>query len=265
MDIVRVMRRVVLAVLAVILVNLPWAHDAWVQHQLDSSGVHTTVTIVEHTQRAGRNFVSFRFSRSIDPKQHLYDAVVSGQAYRRASATGRLDATVLKGSPASNRIEGEVTGSQVVVIAAVGDAIIVLLSTVAVLRRRRWSRFRVAAVDGDLVTFRMGGLQLTAQLADDPNSQALSPTPGTQIHTALYLAPEDDVEEGPPLGEVTHLGGAEYRIAGRVRAISARRTDLVLDNGYVLAVISDEVAHTAELRGPAVATGRLILSSVLPR
>lgn len=259
------MRRVVLAVLAVILVNLPWAHDAWVQHQLDSSGIHTTATIVDHARKGGRNFVSFRFSRAIDPKQHLYDAVISDQAYGQATATGHLPATVLKGSPASNRIEGEVTGSQVVVIAVVGDAIIALLLTFTLVRRRRWTRFRVAAVEDDLVTFTLGGLELTAQLADDPDTRAaIRPTVGARIRGALYLVPTDDVEEGPPLGEVVRLQGADYRIAGRVRALSATRTDLVLDNGYVLPVVSDEVSHTAELRGPAVATGRLVLASAAP-
>ncbi|MGN6722290.1 MAG: hypothetical protein ACTHJM_06735 [Marmoricola sp.] len=259
------MRRVVLAVVAVILVNLPWAHDAWVQHQLDSSGVHTKVTIVEHTHKRGQNFVSYRFARSIDPQQRLFAAVVSDRAYREATTTGRLPATVLKGSPASNRVEGEVTGSQVIVIAVVGDAIIVLLVGFSLLRRRRWSRFRVVGVEDDLVTLMLGRLELTAQLADDPDTRArIQPAPGARIRGVLYLEPSEDVVEGPPLGEVTQLAGAEYRVAGRVRSVTATSTDLVLDNGYVLPVCGDEVEHEAELRGPAVATGRLILASSRP-
>ena len=252
------MRRVVLAVVAVILVNLPWAHDAWVQHQLDTSGVHTTATIVRHTQERGQNFVSFRLPRSIDPRQHLYDAVVSDQAYREATSTGRLPATVLRGSPASNRVAGEVTGSQVIVIAAVGDAIIAVLLTFTVWRRRGWSRFRVLAVEEDLVTFTLGKLELTARL---DTQAAIRPTVGATVRDGLYLRPDGDVDEGPPLGEITHLGGAEYRVAGRIRAVSAARTDLTLDNGYVLPVCSDEVEHLVEARGPAVVTGTLILGS----
>ncbi|MGN6160236.1 MAG: hypothetical protein ACTHOG_00880 [Marmoricola sp.] len=114
------MRRIVLAAVAVILVNLPWAHDAWIQHRLDTSGVHATATIVEHSHRRGQNFVSYRFPTAIDPRQHLYDAVVSDQAYRAAVATGHLPATILRGSPGSNRLQGEVTGSQVIVIAVLG-------------------------------------------------------------------------------------------------------------------------------------------------
>lgn len=262
---VHVMRRVVLAVVAVVLVNLPWAHDAWVQHQLDTSGVHTIATIVEHSQKRGQNFVSFRFSRTIDPRQHLYDAVVTDRAYQQATATGRLPATVLKGSPSANRVQGEITGSQVIVIAAVGDAIIVLVVTFTLLRRRRWSRFRVLAVDGDLVTFRLGRLELTAELSDDPDTRArIQPTVGAVVRGVVYLAAADDVEQGPPLGEVTQATGSEYRIAGRVRALSPARTDVALDNGYVLPVVGDEVAHVAELRGPAMATGRLILASAVP-
>lgn len=259
------MRRVVLAVVAVILVNLPWAHDAWVQHRLDTSGVHTTATIVDHSHKGGRNFVSYRFSKTIDPAQHLYDAVVSDRAYQVAMTSGRLPATVLKGSPASNRVEGEVTGSQVVVIAAVGDGIIALLLGFAVFRRRRWSRFRVLAVEGDLVTLRLGRLELTAQLADDPDTRdRIHPAVGASVRGVVFLVPDDDVEEGPPLGEVTALGGAEYRIAGRVRSVSATRTDVMLDNGYVLPVVNDEVGHVADLRGPAAATGTLILAATIP-
>ena len=259
------MRRVILAALAVILVNLPWAHDAWIQHQLDSSGVHTTATIVEHTQKSGQNFVSFRFSRAIDPRQHLYDAVVSDQAYREAVTTGRLPATVLKGSPGSNRVEGEQTGFQVIVIAVIGDAIIALLLTFTLWRRRRWSSFRVTAVEGDLVTLTVGNLRLTAEVADDADTRSrIAPTVGARIRGALYLEPLDDVEEGPPLGEVTHLQGADYRIAGRVRSTSATRTDLILENGFVLPIVGDEVTHAVELRGPAVATGRLVLASQCP-
>lgn len=259
------MRRFVLAVVAVVLVNLPWAHDAWIQHELDASGVHTTATIVEHTHKSGQNFVSYHFSRSIDPRQRLFDAVVSDRAYREASTTGRLSATVLKGSPASNRVDGEVTGSQVIVIAAAGDAIIALVVGFIVLRRRRWSRFRVISVEDDLVTLMLGRLELTAQLADDPDTRArIHPVLGARIRGVLYLQPSEDVVEGPPLGEVTQLAGAEYRIAGRVRSLSATSTDLALDNGYVLPVCGDEVDHQAELRGPAVAIGRLILACTRP-
>jgi len=255
------MRRVVLAVLAVILVNLPWAHDAWIQHRLDASGVPTVATVVAHTHHDGRNFISYRFSRTVDPQQHLYDAVVTDQAYRDAVSTGRLSATVLKGSPSSNRVVGEVTGSQVVVIAAVGDAIIALVLGFSLLRRRRSGRLRVVAVEDDLVTVAVGRLELIARLADDPASRALAPTVGSTLKAVLYLVPEDDIDEGPPLGEVEHLGGSEYRIAGRVRATTPVRTELMLDNGYVVVVASDEVAHLAELRGPAQVTGHLLLAA----
>lgn len=256
------MRRVLLIVVAVILVNLPWANDAWVQHQLDGSGVPTTAFVVRHARTHGQNFVSYRFSPSVDPRQHLYDAVVTDRAYRIASTTGRLRATVLRGSPGSNRVDGEVTGSGVIVIAVIGDAIILLLLAFAIRRSRRWSRLRVTRVEGDLVTVMLGGLTLTATLADDPDTAALHPTVGDALRARLFLVASEDVVEGPPLGGVTHLGGAEYRIAGRVHAMTPVRTELVLDNGYVLSVVGDDVEHVAEVRGPAVVVGTLVLSAV---
>lgn len=256
------MRRVLLVLVAAILVNLPWANDAWVQHRLDDSGVSTTAFVVKHARAHGQNFVSYRFSRAVDPGQHLYDAVVTDRSYRLATTTGRLQATVLRGSPGSNRVEGEVTGSAVIVIAAIGDAIILVLLGFAIRRRRRWSRLRVTDVDGELVTVRLGGLVLTAMLSDDPDTAALHPAVGDALRARLFLVASEDVVEGPPLGEVTHLGHAEYRVAGRVRATSPVRTELVLDNGYVLSIVGDDIDHVAEVRGPAAAVGRLVLSAL---
>lgn len=258
------MRRVLLAVVALVLVNLPWANDAWVQHRLDTSGVPTTAIVVKHTHAHGQNFVSYRFSPAVDPHQHLYDAVLTDRAYGVASTTGRLAATVLPGSPGSNRVEGEVTGPQVIVIAAIGDAIILLLLGVTVRRSRRWLRLRVIAVDGELVTLQLGGLEVTAELADDADTVALRPAAGGRLRGSLYLAATEDVVEGPPLGEVVPLGGADYRIAGRVRSVGPAHTDLALDNGYVLPVLGDDVDHVAEVRGPGVAVGRLMLAARRP-
>ena len=258
------MRRVLLAIVAVILVNLPWANDAWVQHRLDSSGVPATAIIVRHTHAHGQNFVSYRFSPGVDPQQHLYDAVLTDRAYRLASTTGRLPATVLKGSPGSNRVEGEVTGPQVIVIAAIGDAIILLLLGFTIRRTRRWSRLRVLALDGELIRLRLGDLELTAELADDVDTAALRPIVGSTLRACLYLAATEDVVEGPPLGEIVPLGGADYRIAGRVRSSDPARTELALDNGYVLVVVGDAVDHVAEVGGPAVAVGRLMLAARRP-
>lgn len=255
------MRRVLLIVVAVVLVNLPWANDAWVQHRLDDSGVPTTAFIVKHARTHGQNFVSYRFSRAVDPRQHLYDAVVTDRAYRTATTSGRLTATVLRGSPASNRVEGEVTGSAVIVIAAIGDAIILVLLGFAIRRSRRWSRLRVTGVDGELVTVMLGGLALTAALSDDPDTAVVHPAVGDSVRASLFLVATEDVVEGPPLGEITPLGGADYRIAGRVRATGPVRTELILENGYVLPVVGEDVDHLAEVRGPAVAVGRLMLSA----
>ncbi|MGN6160237.1 MAG: hypothetical protein ACTHOG_00885 [Marmoricola sp.] len=139
--------------------------------------------------------------------------------------------------------------------------IIALIAGFVILHRRRWSRLRVVAVDGDLVTVTLGDLTVTAELAEDAGSQALRPEPGRALRAALHLVPSEDVEEGPPIGHVTQLTGPDYRVAGRVRATSPTHTDIVLENGYVLRVVGGEVAHSAELRGPAEVMGRLTMSA----
>lgn len=260
------MRRAVIAVIAVILVNLPWANDAWVQHRIDSSGVRVQATVVKDAQRQGNDFLSYRLPRSIDPKQHLFGVQVTPSAYRQAVASGHIAARVVPGNPNDNRLDGQVTGSLVTVVAAVGDAIILLLLYVSMRRRRRWTRFKVTAAEGDVITVTTGGEQLILQLADDPDTMsAIHPTVGATVRGALYLVPRDDVVEGPPIGEITHLRGPEYRIAGRVRSVNDVRTDVLLENGFLMPVVSDEVEHHAELRGPATATGILMLASKRPR
>lgn len=259
------MRRVVFAVIAVVLVNLPWANDAWVQHQISSSGVDVQATVVKDAQKHGDNFLSYRLPASTDPQQHLYGVQVSAQAYRDAVASGHITARVVPGSPGKNTPRGQTTSPLVYVIAAIGDAIIALLLGVAVIRRRRWTRFTVKAVDDDLLTVETGSTELTVRLAEDPETQKrIHPAIGARIRGVLYLVPDQDVVEGPPIGEITHLEAATYRIAGRVRAVSPVRTDVMLENGYVMAVIGDEVEHEAELRGAVTATGTLLLAARRP-
>ncbi|HWU32454.1 MAG TPA: hypothetical protein VN108_06250 [Marmoricola sp.] len=260
------MRRVLLAIVAVVLVNLPWANDAWVQHRLDSSGKTVPVTVKDESRKNGESFVSYWLPKDVDPKHHLYGVQVSEETYQRAVDKQPLTARVIPGSPNDNRLEGQVTGSIVIVIAAVGDAIIALLLLMSIRRHRRWRQFKVVSVEDDIVTAMTGGEQLTFQLADDQDTLSrLRPGVGATIRGELYLVPRDDVVDGPPIGEITHLRGPEYRMAGRARAVSAVRTDILLENGFVMPVIGDEVRHEAELRGPATATGTLMLAFRRPR
>jgi len=259
------MRRFVLAVIAVVLVNLPWANDAWVQHRIDADGVDVQATVVKDAQKHGDNYLSYRLPPEIDADQRLYGAQVSAQAYEAARATGTITARVVKGSPQDNRLEGQVTGSLVVVIAVVGDIIIALLLAVATWRRRRWRTFVVVKVDDDELTVRSGGDELVVQVAEDEETlRKVTAVVGAKFRGVLSLIPAEDLVEGPPLGEFTHVEGSTYRIAGRVRAMSTIHTDVLLENGYVLRVLSDEVEHEGEMRGPVATSGTLVLSSRQP-
>lgn len=247
------MRRVILSLVAVVLVNLPWANDAWVEHRIDSQGVHVTATVVKDAQKHGDNFVSYRLPKKFDPKQTLYGVQVSKSAYTAAVSRGTIEAQVIPGHPNDNRLQGQVTGSLVYVIAGVGNAIVAIVLGSVLLRRRRWTRFAVTAVEGDLVTVRTGSDTLTVVLEEPP-------AVGTKLRGSLHLVPSEDVVEGPPIGEVTHLEGARYRIVGRAKKVGPTQTDITLENGVVLPAISDEVEHEAELRGPVLAVGTLVLN-----
>ena len=237
-----------------VLINLPWVHETWVGHRIDAQGRDVEAVVTEHRTVKDRHFVEFKLPKEVDPAQHSYTARIDTEHFDAAASSSRLGVRVVPGHPADNRPDGEVGGGVFAVAAVIGDAILFLFAFVIWVRRRRWSRRRVTAIDADLVTFEMADLTLTAQ-AQPALLDGL--VVGSRLAGVLVLRAESDVQPAAPVGAVEHLGGARYRMRGRVRDVSRTRTDLLLDNGYVLRVQSGEHRNRADLREPAEVTGTL--------
>jgi hypothetical protein len=248
------MRRLLALVVVAVLVNLPWAHEAWVDHRIDEAGRVVGAELVEHRTVGHKHFVEYRLPASLDPGRHRYSARLDGRHYDRAVAAGTVAVRVVPGHPSYNRPAGEVGGAVFAVAALLGDAVLGIVGAVLWWRRRRWAVRRVRAIDGDLVTFTMGSMTLTAR-ADRALRDGLAV--GGRLAGTLSLRPDGDVVPAGPLGTLEHLEGARYRATGRVSDVSRTHADLQLDSGWTLRVRTADVRNRADLRELAAVTGTL--------
>ncbi len=130
-------RRLVL-LLAVFMVNLPAVHQAWTDHQIAADGRDVEAVVIDARTINGRHLVDYRLPEDADPVGNKFSASVEGPTYRLARDTGRLAVRVLPGHPGANRPDGEVS-SPILVVAAVGADLILLLIGAVWLSRRRVS------------------------------------------------------------------------------------------------------------------------------
>ena len=129
------MRRLVL-LLAVFLVNLPAVHQAWTDHQIASDGTDVEAVVLEARTINGRHLVDYRLPEDVDPAGTKFSASVDEPSYELARDTDRLAVRVIPGRPGANRPDGEVS-SPVLVVAAVGADVILLVIGALWLHRRR--------------------------------------------------------------------------------------------------------------------------------
>jgi hypothetical protein len=248
------MRRLLLVLVAAVLVNLPWAHETWVGHRIDSAGRDVTAELVEHRTVGERHFVRFRLPAAVDPGRASYSARVDEAHYDRAVASGTVQVRVVSDHPAYNRPAGEVGSAVFAVVAVLGDVVLLLVAGALWWRRRRWAVRRVSAIDGDLVTFTLGPLTLTAR-ADPALLDGLAV--GGRLAGILSLRAETDLLPAGPLAGLDRVDGARYRATGRVAVVSRAHADLELDGGYLLRVRTTGVRNRADLRELAAVTGTL--------
>jgi hypothetical protein len=129
-------RRLVL-LLAVFMVNLPAVHQAWTDHRIASDGQDVEAVVIDARTINGRHLVDYRLPEDVDPAGNKFSASVDGPTYELARETDRLAVRAIPGHPGANRPDGEVS-SPILVVAAVGaDLILLLIGAVWLYRRRR--------------------------------------------------------------------------------------------------------------------------------
>ena len=128
--------RALVVLVAVFLVNLPAAHQAWTDHQIDSDGRDVAAIVLQARTIDGRHLVDYRLPEAVDPAGNRFSASIDAETYRHARSSHRLAVRVIPGRPGANRPDGEVS-SPIFVVAAVGaDAILLLIAAVWLMRRR---------------------------------------------------------------------------------------------------------------------------------
>jgi len=129
--------RLLVVVVAVFLVNLPAAHQAWTDHQLATDGIDVEATVVHARTVNGRHLVDYRLPEEVDPAGNSFSASLDDETFARAEASHRLAVRVIAGRPGANRPEGE-ESSPIFLVAAIGaDAILLLIAAAWLFRRRR--------------------------------------------------------------------------------------------------------------------------------
>jgi hypothetical protein len=218
-------RRALVLLMAVFLVNLPFVHETFTHRQLEQSGRVVAATVLD-AQHAGNSYlVDYRLPRSVDPAQKRFSARVDRASYERARETRAIAVEVVPGKPGTNRPVGEVSNNLFAVVAAIGDLVLLLVGLMAYRRRRLRSRHVVSAVEGGEVTMESarGSVAVVG-----PDGWAERLRPGQRVRGRLHLVTDQEVVPcAEAAGGLEQVRGASYVVRGRV--VDARAGEVVLE------------------------------------
>ena len=240
--------------LAVFLVNLPFAHQTWTDWQVDRSGRDVEARLLD-AQTVGDSFlVDYRLPRSVDPERTRYSARVDEATFERAEETDVLLVRVVPGNPAANRPAGEISNHLFAVVAIIGDLVLLLVGVALYRRWRKRLRFVVAAVDGDEATLDTARGPLTVA---GPPGWAARVSVGQDVGGRLHLVADHDVLPGGEVGGLEQVHGSSYVVRGRVVDTRAGRVELELDDRSRLSVETGNHRIRADIRDPTEVRGTL--------
>ncbi len=152
-------RRILIVVVALLVINVPYALHQWQVHRVGADGVHVTATVVSADISGDEAVLSFRLPKSVDPDQKVRTARVDRADGAAAAASGEVDVRVLKGHPAVFELPGQKRGHGAT-IATFGADLLILL--VILLAWRLGTRLRrpalVAVALGDVESGEEGSL-----------------------------------------------------------------------------------------------------------
>jgi hypothetical protein len=128
--------RLLVILLAVFLVNLPAAHQAWTDHRIATDGRDVEAIVLAARTIHGRHLVDYRLPDDVDPAGNRFSASVYRETFERAEASKRLAVRVIPGRPGANRPSGEVSSPIFVVAVIAADAILLVIGALWLHRRR---------------------------------------------------------------------------------------------------------------------------------
>jgi hypothetical protein len=240
--------------MALFLVNLPFAHETWTDHQVASKGREVQARVVDARRTGGNYLVDYRLPASVDPDKATFSARVDQPTFEQAQRTHALLVRVVPGKPASNRPEGAVGSNIFLVVAALGDTALLLVLVITYRRWRARSLHVVESIDGDEATLTSPRGQLTVV---GPPGWTEGLRPGQRVSGGLHLVTDHEVVPGSHVGGLEQLHGASYVVRGRVVDARAGRVDLELEDHSRLRVETGPHRIRADIRDPTEIRGTL--------
>lgn len=239
---------------AVFLVNLPFVHQTWSDRELARSGRDVQATVIDARHSGGSYLLDYRLPRSVDPKQTRFSARVDRPTYERARETEALRVRVVPGKPANNEPEGAVSSNLLLVVAVLGDLVLLLVGVIGYRRWRQRSQHTVVDVDGDDVTLESFRGRVTVV---GPDGWAQQLRPRQRVSGKLHLVVDHEVVPGSEVGGFEQLHGSSYVVRGRVVDARAGQVVLELADGSRLRVETRSHRIRADIRDPTEVRGTL--------
>ncbi len=120
-------RKILVVVIALLVINVPYAIYQYRLHRVSSDGVQVTATVVS-SQKAGDDVVlALKFPASVDPDQRVRSARVNATAGAAAVRAGEVDVRVLEGHPAVFDLEGQKRSHGSTIITLGADVLVLLM------------------------------------------------------------------------------------------------------------------------------------------
>lgn len=113
--------RILLVVMIFVVINLPFAHQQWLGHQLASDGEVVSAEIVEVGEQGEIPTLTFRFPDDIDAQERDWTAPVTSQTYAQAEDSGSVEVRVLPDDPQVFEVAGQRSSNVDLVITIIGN------------------------------------------------------------------------------------------------------------------------------------------------
>ena len=239
---------------ALFLVNLPFAHQTLTDRQVRQDGIEVEATLLEARTVNGRHFVDYRLPKPVDPSGTRYSARIDETTYEQARESKVLAVRVVPDEPAANRPAGLVENRLFAVVAISADLLLLVVGVLLWRRWRRWSLHEVVAVADGEVTIASRDQTITVS---GPPGWAARLRPGDRVAGSVHLVAEGDVLPGRPLSGLEQVRGSSYVVRGRVVDARAGRVELELEGGFRLRVETGARKIRADVRDSTEVAGTL--------
>ena len=242
---------------ALFLVNLPFAHQTLTDRRIDRSGQEVEATLVASRAIDDSYLVEYRLPRDVDPQRRRFSRRSMPRPSRppgRATCWRSRRAGQAVGQPARRRGPNHLFA----LVAVAADVILLLVAFAwwwraagLEARGRRGARRRGVPARGEPDADGAGASGWASRVL-----------PGARVRGAFHLLTEEDVLPGAPVSGLEQVSGAAYVVRGRVVDARAGRALLELDDGLRVEVetgphrIRADIRDSTEVRGTLCFTPR---------